>query len=86
MTRHGSYWNNIIIARVATSFFFVSIFAKVTTPYPFMYDCFYDIWNDIFLKYDYLLYYTQIAMYHVIAITGHRKSQLCYSLIDSKTT
>lgn len=25
MTRHGSYWNNIIIARVATSFFRVNL-------------------------------------------------------------
>lgn len=25
MTRHGSYWNNIIITRVATSFFRVNL-------------------------------------------------------------
>jgi hypothetical protein len=25
MTRHGSYWNNIIIMRVATSFFHVNL-------------------------------------------------------------
>jgi len=37
MTRHGSYWNNIIITRVATSFFSCQSSSR-TPPYPFIYN------------------------------------------------
>lgn len=53
MTRHGSYWNNIIITRVATSFFRVNLRQgrhRIRLYICSKYDCLYDIWYGIFEK------------------------------------
>lgn len=47
MTRHGSYWNNIIIARVATSFFRVNLRQGRHRIRLCTHDCLYDIWYEI---------------------------------------
>lgn len=49
MTRHGSYWNNIIITRVATSFFRVNLRqGRHRIRLPMQYDCLYEIWYGVF--------------------------------------
>lgn len=49
MTRHGSYWNNIIITRVATSFFRVNLRqGRHRIRLSMQYDCLYEIWYGIF--------------------------------------
>lgn len=58
MTRHGSYWNNIIITRVATSFFRVNLRqGRHRIRLPMQYDCLYEIWYGVFFFKKIIYYY-----------------------------